>query len=98
VGELGAILHTTDGGATWVWQTSGTRSNLYSVFFIGPDIATAVGGRSILRTTDGGATWTRQSGRFGGGFGNFDVHFTDVSTGTVVGDAGSILRTTTGGQ
>jgi len=50
-------------------------------------------GGTIGRTTDGGATWIFQR--------LFDadllgVSFTDVSTGTVVGDYGAILRITTG--
>ena len=96
VGHLGVILRTTDGGATWVSQTSGTTWNLIGVSFTDVNTGTIVGQNgTILRTTDGGATWTGQIS------GTTDllmaVSFTDVNTGTVVGANGTILRTTDGG-
>ncbi len=66
-GDHGAVLHTTDGGATWVPQTSGVECRLHCVTFIDAQHGWIVGGgydpyvhRSrgvVLRTTDGGATW-----------------------------------------
>ena len=110
VGGGGTILRTTNGGATWTPQSSGTTQHLESVFFTDANTGTAVGGEykseawdsTILRTTDGGTTWTRQ-------YYNayppiwllaplFSVFFTDANTGTVVGEVGTILRTTDGGQ
>jgi photosystem II stability/assembly factor-like uncharacterized protein len=62
VGDDGAIARTTDGGATWSVQRSGTGATLYGVGAATPDVAWAVGvGGVILRTTDGGRSWTRQS-------------------------------------
>src|SRR5262249_27485029 len=51
---------------------------------------------TILRTVDGGATWTPQ---FSGtsAFLN-SVSFVDANTGWLVGDKGTILHTTTGGE
>jgi photosystem II stability/assembly factor-like uncharacterized protein len=55
-GSSATILRTTDGGATWVPQNSGTTS----VSFLGvsfPDASTATvvrGDGTILRWTDGG--------------------------------------------
>ena len=58
VGGNGAILRTTDGGITWVSQTSGTTENLNGVSFTDANTGTVVGsGGAILRTTDGGDTW-----------------------------------------
>ena len=102
VGWFGTILRTDDGGATW---TSQNRPALFlsAVSFVDANTGTAVGaddGRAdsgtILRTDDGGATWTRQSS----GTNNYlyGVSFVDANTGTAVGGAGTILRTTTGGQ
>ncbi|MGB5875130.1 MAG: T9SS type A sorting domain-containing protein, partial [Bacteroidota bacterium] len=49
------ILRTTDAGATWVRQSSGTTSGLYDVSFTDADTGTAVGRNgTILRTTTGG--------------------------------------------
>ncbi len=44
VGELGTILRTTDGGSSWVSQTSGTTDVLVGVFFTDAMTGTAVGG------------------------------------------------------
>jgi len=55
-------LSTTDGGATWPSQVSGTVSWLSGVSFVDVNIGTAVGsGGTILRTTDRGTTWRRQA-------------------------------------
>ena len=91
-----AIVRTTDGGATWVVQTSGTTGTLWGVSFADANAGTAVGtgpeGGTILRTTDGGATWVAQTS----GTRNWliGVSFTDANTGTAVGFDGTILRTT----
>ena len=53
----GAILATTDGGAHWAAQLTGTL-NLTSVDLINAEDGWAVGIDSLLATTDGGAHWT----------------------------------------
>ena len=58
--------------------------------------ATAVGtAGSIFETTDGGATWVEQNRKTG--YELRDVFFINSGTGVIVGDQGTILRTTTGG-
>jgi photosystem II stability/assembly factor-like uncharacterized protein len=58
VGESGTILRTTDGGSSWVSQTSGTTEWLFGVSFTDARTGTAVGtGGTILRTTNGGSAW-----------------------------------------
>ena len=84
VGSGGAILRTTDAGATWSAQPSGTTAYLSAVCFTDIYTGTVVGSNgAILRTTDGGATWTSQWPKpyytFTG------VSFTDAYTGTAVG-------------
>jgi photosystem II stability/assembly factor-like uncharacterized protein len=56
VGSVGRIVHTTDTGATWTDQTSGTSANLHDVSFASDALTgIAVGdGGVILRTTTGG--------------------------------------------
>jgi hypothetical protein len=55
VGDAGTIVRTTNGGTTWVAQTSGTGSFLFGVSFTDANTGTVVGGPGIiLRTTDGG--------------------------------------------
>jgi photosystem II stability/assembly factor-like uncharacterized protein len=90
------ILRTTDGGATWTPQSSGTTEFLEGVAFTDANTGTVVGsGGTILRTADGGATWTRQSS--GTTQFLYGISFTDANTGMVVGSGGTILRTTDGG-
>ena len=43
VGDSGTILKTTDGGGSWLIQTSGTSNALRGVSFIDLNIGTAVG-------------------------------------------------------
>ncbi len=56
VGSVGRILHTTDSGATWTDQTSGSSANLHDVSFASDALrGIAVGDTGvILRTTNGG--------------------------------------------
>ncbi len=55
VGDFGTILRTTDGGTTWVQQSSGTRHHLKRVSATDASTATVVGPNGIiLRTSDGG--------------------------------------------
>ena len=75
VGDFGAIVRTTDGGATWVAQDSGTQDLLIGVSMTDANTGTAVGTSGDLiretsfRTTDGGATWvTQESGPGMNGF------------------------------
>ena len=63
VGDNGTILATTDGGATWNAQTTGTAESFNAVSFPDATHGWVVGsGTNILATTDGGATWNVQVG------------------------------------
>ena len=79
VGDAGAILRSSDGGATWTPQASGTSENLYAVHFADAQRGAAVGRRgTVVVTTNGGATWTpRPLGR-------------EVFLGAVAVDAGAV--------
>jgi photosystem II stability/assembly factor-like uncharacterized protein len=100
VGELGSIFATTDGGATWTEQVSGTGSELSSVYAVTPDTAWAVGVNGLaLVTIDGGTTW--DSVYLGTMDHLSEVQFVDVSTGWVSGGDsthGTVLHTTDGGS
>ncbi len=43
VGADGTILRTTDGGANWTFQSSGTTNDFKAVSFVGAKTGTAVG-------------------------------------------------------
>ena len=90
VGINGTILRTTDSGTNWAAQTSGTAEWLLGVSFVNSTYGDAVGTSGAnLMTSDGGATWEQQTNMTGT---FYDVSFTDASTGTVVGENGTILR------
>ena len=96
IGDKRAIFATTDGGATWTSQSSGSSGFLYYVHFAGAKVGWVVGDKgTILATTDGGATWTPQTSNTSGNF--YSVHFAGAKVGWVVGDKGTILATTDGG-
>ena len=61
VGSAGKILKSTDGGASWNAQISGTTFDLGAVNFFDSQTgwATSVTGGQILRTVDGGANWAQ---------------------------------------
>jgi photosystem II stability/assembly factor-like uncharacterized protein len=62
IGEFGTILHTNDGGKTWVPVQSGTKQTLRKLHFWDPGKGMAVGDSgTVLRTEDGGSHWSRQN-------------------------------------
>ncbi|MEI6822593.1 MAG: YCF48-related protein, partial [Bacteroidota bacterium] len=78
----------------WVVKTSGTTSDLMSVYFPTSNIGYAAGGSgTIVKTTNAGATWTSLTslGKWLGG-----IFFTDSITGYAVGNDYSIIKTTNG--
>lgn len=97
-GYYGTILHTEDGGKTWMYQQNGKEKPLTDVDFIDPNNGWIVGyGPTLLHTTDGGKTWTEQKI-------TEDihlltaVHFLDAQKGWTVGEWGTILYTDDGGK
>src|SRR5262249_45928030 len=54
------VLRTTDGGQTWIGQSTAAPSCLVGVSFVDANNGMTVprDGVSLLRTTDGGETWT----------------------------------------
>ncbi len=74
VGFGGTIVHTSDGGANWVGQASGTGNTLRGVDFVDALNGWVVGeGGVIVHTSDGGANWVGQSSGTGNDF--FGVAF-----------------------
>ena len=92
----GAIARTSDGGTDW--NSTIFPQGVQGIDFPKPESGFAVGfGGTILKSSDLGLTWTTQPS--GTSFDLFDVHFgSDGLTGLAVGAAGTILRTTNGGQ
>ncbi len=92
----GVVLHTTDGGNSWMEQAlpSGTRF-LRAVTFNG-DKGWACGRNgTIIHTSNRGATWVRQT--TGVDTTLFDIEFADSLRGMAAGNS-VVLVTTDGGQ
>lgn len=90
VGEYGVILHTNDGGQTWIEQ----QHNLGEITFFSLDFkdknhgwVTGMGGR-MLMTTDGGNHWEEVTTPVDSHL--FDIDFTE-GTGYAVGYKGVLL-------
>jgi len=94
VGQVGTILHTADGGATWIHQASGTSEPLNAVRFLDPSHGWAVG-NVMLWTDDGGDSWHRANSVPAS---NYGVDFVDLNKGWAVGGGGIVYRTADGGR
>src|SRR5512146_3461396 len=96
-GEGGLILKTTDGGATWNPQPSGTTENIFRIAVVDHQPAYATGTKGLLTgTTDGGAHW--QGEAFKGGLIFFDIAFPDARNGWAVGEFETIIHSADGGK
>jgi len=96
------LLKTTDGGNSWGNKDTIDPVFINSVYFPSASNGYAVGwyGR-IIHSTDGGDNWADQnSGVSYGAFHGrtlYSVYFIDDHTGFVVGDSGTILKTSNSG-
>lgn len=91
------ILFTTDGGASWINKSAGLDAmTLFDVHQINENIAciAASSGR-VLFTTNGGMSWEQPERMTFNSF--YSVFFTTAEKGIIVGQHGTIMRTTTGG-
>jgi photosystem II stability/assembly factor-like uncharacterized protein len=96
-GRWGTIIHSVDGGKSWVRQQSGTDYTLSSIFFVDPRNGWTVGdGGTILHTKDGGKTWVKQKSPVS--YFLMGVQFINSQRGWIVGERTTILSTEDGGQ
>lgn len=98
-GGSGKVLKTSDGGISWLPQTTGLAitKTLHEVFFLDATHGWAVGSEgTIIRTTDGGGTWEPAPSGVPGTL--HAVHFSDRENGWIVGAASTLLQTSDGGQ
>ncbi len=101
VGQTGTIIRTTNAGVSFELRPLGQFNHLYAVQMVDANTGYTCGGYDLLnlsgvfKTTNGGINWIRQNS----GTNNFlyGIVFSDAITGIVVGEGGSILKTTTGG-
>jgi photosystem II stability/assembly factor-like uncharacterized protein len=96
-GRYGTILHTSDGGATWSRQSSGTTFTLSGICFPDTKNGWAVGNKgTIAHTTDGGRTWEKQESPID--YFHMDVAFLNAREGFITSERTHILATTDGGK
>jgi photosystem II stability/assembly factor-like uncharacterized protein len=97
VGNSGRIIHSLDGGKSWLIQRSPTAENLNSVSFIDSRSGWACGnGGTVVHTSDGGATWELQN--TGTKHPIFKIQFLTREIGYACGYFGMFLRTADGGR
>jgi beta propeller repeat protein len=111
VNNYGKILHTEDGGTTWIPQDSGTGSAITSALFLDEERGWAtVNERVVLSTDDGGDNWDALEVNLSlpGGVMFTDVYFVDSMEGWITTTTGAssdsrvtyspLLHTTDGGD
>jgi photosystem II stability/assembly factor-like uncharacterized protein len=93
----GRIVHTTDGGKTWLIQKSYFFNEQNQIFFYDQLNGWIVGNNGFLiATKDGGESWTLKSSNTVANLN--DIFFTDKHEGWIVGDTGTLLHTMDGGE
>lgn len=100
-GMFSNILHTTDGGNNWVFQSSPTEQCLNEIYFTDTSNGWAVGAAGqldmsvIIHTTDGGENWNQQFCETTDQLNS--VYFSDPENGWIAGGNGTILHAENGG-
>jgi photosystem II stability/assembly factor-like uncharacterized protein len=94
--SAGFVLHTTDGGVSWINQTTPHLGRLFGVYFINSQYGWIASDRGeVYRTTNGGDSWALQEYDPDDAFGT--IVFVDSLTGWILSDIG-LLKTTNGGE
>ncbi|MCX6163636.1 MAG: YCF48-related protein, partial [Ignavibacteriae bacterium] len=104
VGDSGTIVHTTNGGNTWITQDSKIQEYMISVFFTNRRLGWALAwgldqnyfGTYILKTTNGGVTWDTARYPIPDTYIK-TIYFTDSLTGYMGGGPAILLKTSDAG-
>ena len=104
VGENGTILHTKDGGTSWLIQNSTVSGNVADVFFLNDRLGWAIAwnvtslplGSVLLKTINGGDLWSAENFKAANIFLR-SVSYFDSLNGWMSGSDGTIVYTTDGG-
>ncbi|HXQ23601.1 MAG TPA: YCF48-related protein, partial [Candidatus Acidoferrales bacterium] len=94
--NMGTIVFTNDGGATWTVQSSNNTNPLYAVAAFNSATAWSVGGAGTRLDTTDGVTWQSQNPAPTNDL--YGIAFPDATDGYAVGDFASIAQTTDGGN
>jgi len=87
----GILVHTTDGGNSWIQQFQPCNS----YHFVTSSIGWCTSGNEIYVSTDGGYSWTLQNSNTNNSLA--DIFFIDSNNGWAVGANGIIVHTINGG-
>lgn len=99
VGDSGTILKTTDGGASWLGQSSGVSTSLASIECPSPAICYALSSYGkLLRTSNGGASWSSQELSTKSSFYVAGLSCPSTQECYIVGNYGLIVATADGGE
>jgi photosystem II stability/assembly factor-like uncharacterized protein len=110
IGSGGILLHSVDDGDTWEERQLGSPEQVFSsISFPDKDNGWAVGIRGmILHTQDGGATWKKTEKLYSKNSqacssDSINIYYTkvfflDLKHGWIVGEMGTVLLTTDGGN
>lgn len=101
----GQILRTTNSGENWTYETTLISPFFFDMKFVNQNTGYILTGNYVnnenqyyFKTTDGGISWgTNFIGLESNVLLN-GIEFLNDSTGVIVGDEGTIFRTTTGGE
>jgi photosystem II stability/assembly factor-like uncharacterized protein len=103
-GDSGVIIHTSDGGLSWVRQNSGVNVLMNDIQFINPRLGwgiandyTTTSFSIILYTTNGGITWNNSFFE-DSTVSLLAIYFLDSLNGWTSGFGGVFFQTTDGGQ
>ncbi len=99
VGDSGSILRSTDGGSSWVAQSSGASASLHCVKFSDP-FNGWIGGRTGLigRSKDGGKSWAWQRPTGDSASTVMTLFFINASNGWAGDNYGRIFHTQDSGR
>ena len=97
VGEGGAVIKTTNGGAKWIWYESGVENTLRTVAAVnnGNRVIAAGDGGMILISEDAGETWSALPSGTTDNIWNMQMLTEEI--GWMVGEGGTALKTTDAG-
>ena len=97
VGDLGALIKSTDGGTSWTVSETNTTTPILKVRSFNGQIVIASGFDGlVLRSTDGGETFTQVTSNVTGDL--WGLQMLNDTLGWACGNANSLTKTTDGGQ
>ena len=98
VGVGGLVLHSSDAGATWAAEPTGSDADLTSLSFVDAQTGWVCGAGAVLTTHNGGTTWLDKTPAKALADGFDNISFVDATHGWIATDDGAVLKTTDGGD